>query len=190
MKEDEFVSESVLRTAAVALWMTGAIVATVIGGGALGCGAQGPKVQDDGVGDADDGGGEGAGEVAALTGGAGGAVSGAGGAGTTNASSNASSGSGSGSSSGSGGGDPGPVPKNPQGTSCSLTATNQDCADCLSEWCCDVMNECMDADLISCIGCVDCILAGDGPGCCDETIGLNAWVGECVQFNCTAWCGS
>ena len=71
---------------------------------------------------------------------------------------------------------------------CSLMASNKVCADCLASSCCDVLNECMDADFLGCTSCLDCVLSGDGPECCDESVETNTWLFECVEWNCKQEC--
>jgi hypothetical protein len=46
----------------------------------------------------------------------------------------------------------------------------------------------MDEDLLSCVECLDCFLEGAGAACCDQTIGHNDWMVECVAFNCAMEC--
>lgn len=144
------------------------------------CGTSGPPPGD---GQAPEGEDEGAGGalVQANVGGAGGAVSGSGGG--SSGSGNASSSSGNGSS-GTGAGSSG------SGSSgnCSIMSSNQVCADCLANDCCMVINAAMDEDLYSAIECIDCYLEGLGDACCDETIGHNDWIEECVAFNCANEC--
>jgi hypothetical protein len=72
---------------------------------------------------------------------------------------------------------------------CSLMASNKVCADCLAASCCDVLNQCMDADFLGCTNCLDCVLSGAGPECCDESVETNTWLYECVEWNCTQECG-
>jgi hypothetical protein len=71
---------------------------------------------------------------------------------------------------------------------CTLTSSNPVCADCLADKCCMVINKCMDADLFGCIACIDCFLEGKGEACCDETVGKNGWIEECVAWNCDSEC--
>ncbi len=71
----------------------------------------------------------------------------------------------------------------------SITASNQACSDCLETYCCKPIHGCIDADLISCMACLDCFLEGKGAACCDEKVGKNVWIEECVDFNCSKECG-
>lgn len=75
-----------------------------------------------------------------------------------------------------------------EGGGCSIMSSNTTCATCLEQACCEVLNACMDESVLGCIGCLDCYLSGDGAECCDETIGKNAWLEECVVFNCESEC--
>lgn len=67
-------------------------------------------------------------------------------------------------------------------------SSNTACADCLAQNCCMVINACMDEAYLSCVGCIDSFLSGDGDAACDQTIGKNHWVVECVAFNCVDEC--
>ena len=51
-----------------------------------------------------------------------------------------------------------------------------------------VIDACMDEDLFGCVSCLDCFLEGEGADCCDETVGKNGWLEECVAFNCDTEC--
>jgi len=70
----------------------------------------------------------------------------------------------------------------------SITASNQVCSDCLEMYCCKPIHSCIDANLLECIECLDCFLEGKGAACCNETIGKNAFIEECVDFNCSKEC--
>lgn len=70
----------------------------------------------------------------------------------------------------------------------TITASNQACSDCLEMYCCMPIHSCIDEDLLGCIACLDCFLEGKGAACCDETVGKNAFIEECVDFNCSAEC--
>lgn len=105
---------------------------------------------------------------------------------STGATGNGSSGSGSSNSSGSTG--QGGQGSGSEHSNCSITNSNTTCATCLQTWCCEVINACMDEDILGCVGCMDCFLEGKGPGCCDQSIGKNAWMVECVEWNCKKEC--
>lgn len=71
---------------------------------------------------------------------------------------------------------------------CSIMSSNASCKSCLEENCCMVVHACLDEDLLGCVSCLDCYLSGDGPDCCDESVGKNAWLAECIAFNCEDAC--
>ena len=71
---------------------------------------------------------------------------------------------------------------------CSIMSSNVSCKSCLEENCCMVVHACLDEDLLGCIACLDCYLAGQGPECCDESVGKNGWLAECIAFNCQDAC--
>ena len=75
------------------------------------------------------------------------------------------------------------------GSNCSIMSSNQSCSDCLEASCCKVVHACIDADLLGCTECLDCFLSGNGAACCDESVGKNGWLEECVAFNCEQECG-
>ncbi len=133
-------------------------------------------------------------EQQAGVGGAGGDAGGAAAGGDSSSGAGASSGSDSGGADSSGngantaassGGSTGTM-----GDTCSIMSSNKQCAGCLEQKCCDVLNACQDADLFSCISCLDCFLEGDGPECCEQApdVHKNLWLVECVAFNCEAEC--
>ena len=149
----------------------------------LGCGAQGPDDPEAlaAMGGADSSSGQGGDDSSSGAGG-----DGMGGDDSSSGSGNGSgNGSGSGSGNGSGSGSSGGM-----GETCSIMSSNTTCASCLEQYCCEVINECMDEDLFSCVSCMDCFLEGNGPDCCDQSVGKNSWMVECVAFNCVAECGS
>ena len=146
-------------------------VAAVIS--AVACGVEGPGPKE--VGALTDAAG---GAAGSAQGGGGGATSSS--SGTTSSSSNSSSSSSSSSSASSGGGS--------MGGGCSIMSSNEVCATCLETWCCEVLNECMDEDFLGCVSCLDCFLEGQGAACCDQNVGKNDWLVECVAYNCEDEC--
>jgi len=154
-----------LKLTAIAILCCGALV--------VGCGVEAPEPE---------------GEQQALTdqGGAGGM----GGESSTSSSSTGSSSTSTGSStstssSSSTGSSGGGAPPEPE--TCSIMSSNVLCASCLQEHCCDPFHGCLDANMYSCIGCLNCFLDGKGPDCCED-VGLNHWLVECVAFNCDSEC--
>jgi hypothetical protein len=87
---------------------------------------------------------------------------------------------GAGASDSSSGGEPPPT--------CSIMSSNISCKSCLEENCCMVVHACLDEDLLGCVSCLDCYLSGGGPECCDESVGKNDWLAECIAFNCLDAC--
>lgn len=75
------------------------------------------------------------------------------------------------------------------GSNCSIMSSNQTCSQCLETYCCKVVHACLDEDLLACTACIDCYLEGKGAACCNEKLGKNAWIEECVSFNCEKECG-
>lgn len=165
-----------------ALMTTWALVSALSMTTTVGCGAEGPGSEESPI------------DALEASGGAGGAGLGGANAGGTDddgastssgstASSSSSSSSGSGSSSSASG--PGSTGS---GSDCSIMSSNTTCADCLAQNCCMVINACMDEAYLSCVGCIDSFLSGDGDVGCDQTVGKNNWVVECVSFNCVDEC--
>lgn len=93
----------------------------------------------------------------------------------------------SGSTSGGGGEPPDDDDGEPPPT-CSIMSSNTSCKTCLEQNCCMVVHACLDEDLLGCVSCLDCYLSGHGPDCCDETVGKNDWLAECIAFNCEDAC--
>lgn len=92
-----------------------------------------------------------------------------------------------GSSNGSGGSEP-PDDDGEDPPTCSIMSSNVSCKSCLEESCCMVVHACLDEDLLGCVSCLDCYLSGHGPDCCDESVGKNDWLAECIAFNCEDAC--
>jgi hypothetical protein len=171
------VYQSVL-TFALALLCFGAATGGCGGDGSDARGAKGA-----GDGSSDGGAASGSGGTSAGTGSASGQGN-ATGTGAADGAGAAGSGDGSGAASGDGGDGSG------AGTAgnCSFMSSNPVCADCLAAKCCLVINKCMDADVLGCLSCIDCFLEGKGEACCDETVGKNGWIEECVAWNCDDEC--
>ncbi|MEZ4442589.1 MAG: hypothetical protein R3B72_26080 [Polyangiaceae bacterium] len=145
----------------------------------LGCGIDGKPTQGEGPEvAASQGGADPSGQGGADLGGQGGDGSGAGNGSGSSASGSGSSGSGSSGSGNDGGiGDP----------TCAIMASNIACKSCLEANCCEVVHECLDADLLGCVSCLDAFMDGD-PTACDTSIGHNDWLAECVEYNCLDAC--
>ncbi|MBM4377294.1 MAG: hypothetical protein FJ095_19615 [Deltaproteobacteria bacterium] len=70
----------------------------------------------------------------------------------------------------------------------TILNSNKACSECLEQNCCKVIHACIDEDLLGCVACLDCFFEGKGAACCNEAVGKNAWVEECVEFNCVKEC--